>query len=116
MANEYFVKLYNETRANHKELHNMQIVDLKVWFVGSNGLGEVADVESCLDFAAITERGSVVITGNYGPFLKVNDQYWVRTDIAVPKGLWHDLDIVKQLVDEYGLNNDIATIIDTGAE
>ena len=115
MANEYFVKLYNETRATHSELYKMQIVDLKVWFVDSNGSGEVADVESCLDFAAMTGRGSVVITGNYGPFLKINDEYWVRTEAAVLKKLWSDLDLVNQLINEHEDSDYIATVIDPGA-
>lgn len=116
MANNEFTKLYNDTKANHDKLHKMRINDLRVWFVDSNGLGEVADVADCFDFAAITDRGSVVITKNYGPFLKVSDQYWVRTDLAVPKGLWHDLDIVKQLINECEDNGYIATVIDPGSE
>jgi hypothetical protein len=116
MANEYFVKLYNETRATHSELYKMQIVDLKVWFVDSNGSGEVADVETCLDFAAMTGRGSVVISGTLGPFLKVNDGFWVRTAPSVSKRLWSDLDLVNQLINEYEDNDYIATVIDPGLE
>lgn len=114
MANEEFTELYNETQTNYMKLCNMTITDLKVWFVEQNGLGNVAGIADCVDFAAITDRGSVVISGNYGPFLKVNDGYWVRTAPSVSKKLWSDLDLVHQLICEYEDNEYIATIIDPG--
>ena len=61
-------------------------------------------------------RGSVVISGTLGPFLKVNDGYWVRTAPAVPKKLWSDLDLVNELINEYEDNEYIATVIDPGLE
>lgn len=112
MANNEFTKLYNETKRNHDKLYSMIINDLKVWFVEENGLGNVSDICSCDDFAAITDRGSVVITGNLGPFLKVKDGYWVRTAPSVSKKLWSDLDLVNQLINEYEDNDYIATVID----
>ncbi len=116
MANNEFTKLYNETQTNYMKLRNMPITKLKVWFVEANGLGNVGDVESCVDFAAITDRGSVVISGTLGPFLKVNDGYWVRTAPAAPKKLWSDLDLVNELINEYEDNDYIATVIDPGLE
>lgn len=116
MANNEFTKLYNETQANYKKLHNMPITKLKAWFVEANGLGNVGDIESCVDFAATTDRGSVVISGTLGPFLKVNDGYWVRTEAGASKKLWSDLDLVYQLINEYEDNDYIATIIDPGLE
>lgn len=116
MANNEFTKLYNETKRNHDKLRSMIINDLKVWFVEENGLGNVGDICSCDDFAVITDRGSVVISGTLGPFLKVNNSYWVRTAPAVPKKLWSDLDLVNQLINEYEDNDYIATVIDPGLE
>jgi hypothetical protein len=116
MSNNEFTELYNETQTNLMKLRNMPITKLKVWFVEANGLGNVWDVESCLDFAAITDRGSVVITGNLGPFLKVNDGYWVRTEAGATKKLWSDIDLVNQLIKEYDDNDYIATTIDPGFE
>lgn len=86
----------------------------KLWFVEENGLGNVGDICSCDDFATITDRGSVVITGNLGPFLKVNDHHWVRTAPSVSKRLWSDFDLVNQLILEYEDNEYIATVIDPG--
>nr|DAO32206.1 MAG TPA: hypothetical protein [Caudoviricetes sp.] len=114
MANNEFTKLYNETRAKRDELYNMPITKLKVWFVEENGLGNVGDVESCRDFTLITDRGSVVISGTLGPFLKVNDGFWIRTAPSVSKKLWSDLDLVNQLILEYEDNEYITTIIDPG--
>lgn len=114
MANNEFTKLYNETKRNHDKLYSMIINDLKVWFVEENGLGNVGDICSCDNFAAITDRGSVVITGNLSPFLKVKDHYWVRTAPSVSKRLWSDIDLVNQLIDEYEDNEYIATVIDPG--
>lgn len=114
MASNEFTKLYNETKKNHDKLYSMKINDLKVWFVEATGLGNVGDIYSCEDFATITDRGSVVISGNYGPFLKVNDHHWVRTAPSVSKKLWSDLDLVNQLINEYEDNEYIATIIDPG--
>ena len=114
MANNEFTKLYNETKKNHDKLYSMTINDLKVWFVEENGLGNVGDVESCRDFTLITDRGSVVISGTLGPFLKVNDGFWIRTAPSVSKKLWSDLDLVNQLILEYEDNEYIATIIDPG--
>lgn len=114
MANNEFTKLYNETKRNHDKLYSMIINDLKVWFVEENGLGNIGDICSCDDFAAITDRGSVVITGNLGPFLKVKDHYWVRTAPSVSKRLWSDIDLVNQLINEYEDNEYIATVIDPG--
>lgn len=114
MSNNEFTKLYNEIQTDLMKLRNMAINDFKVWFVEQNGLGNVADIEDCVDFTAITDRGSVVISGTLGPFLKVNDGYWVRTAPAVPKKLWSDLDLVNQLINEYEDNEYIATIIDPG--
>jgi len=98
------------------KLYNMPITKLRVWFVEANGLGNTGAVESCVDFAAITDRGSVVISGTLGPFLKVNDGYWVRTAPSVSKKLWSDLDLVNQLINEYEDNDYIATVIDPGLE
>lgn len=96
------------------KLRNMPITKLKVWFVESNGLGDICDFKSCADFAAVTNRGSVVISGTLGPFLKVYDGYWVRTAPSVQKNLCSDLDLVNQLILEYEDNEYIATVIDTG--
>ena len=114
MSNNEFTKLYNETQTDLMKIRNMPIGKLKVWFVEANGLGNVWDVESCVDFAAITDRGSVVISGTLGPFLKVNDGYWVRTAPSVPKKLWSDLDLVYLLITEYEDNDYTATVIDPG--
>lgn len=116
MANNEFTKLYNETQTSYMKLRNMPITKLKVWFVEETGLGNVGDICSCSDFSAITDRGSVVITGNLGPFLKVRDGYWVRTAPSVSKKLWSDLDLVNQLINEYEDNDYIATVIDPGLE
>ncbi|MBF0965600.1 MAG: hypothetical protein HXK09_00200 [Actinomyces bouchesdurhonensis] len=114
MANNEFTKLYNETKRNHDKLYSMIINDLKVWFVEETGLGNVGDICSCSDFSPITDRGSVVITGTFGPFLKVKDGYWVRTAPSVSKRLWSDIDLVNQLIYEYEDNEYIATVIDPG--
>lgn len=114
MTNNEFTKLYSETQINYMKLRNMPITKLKVWFVEANGLGNVRDVESCVDFAAITDQGSVVISGTLGPLLKVNDGYWVRTAPSVTKKLWSDLDVVNKLILEYEDNEYIATVIDPG--
>lgn len=116
MSNNEFTELYNETQMNLMKLRNMSITKLKVWFVEENGLGNVADIVDCVDFTTITDRGSVVISGTLGPFLKVNNGYWVRTAPAVPKELWSDLDLVNQLINEYEDNDYIATVIDPGLE
>jgi hypothetical protein len=96
------------------KLYNMPITKLKVWFVEATGKGNVGDIESCADFKAITDRGSVVISGTLGPFLKVYDGFWVRTAPSVSKKLWSDLDLVNQLINEYEDNDYIATVIDPG--
>lgn len=114
MTNNEFTKLYNETQTDLMMLRNMTITNLKVWFVEANGLGNTGAVESCVDFAAITDRGSVVISGTLGPFLKVNGGFWVRTAPSVSKNLWSDLDLVNQLINEYEDNEYIATVIDPG--
>lgn len=116
MTNNEFTKLYNEVQTSYMKLRNMAINDFKVWFVEQNGLGNVADIADCVDFTAITDRGSVVISGTLGPFLKVNDGYWVRTAPAVPRKLWSDLDLVNQLINECEDNDYIATVIDPGLE
>lgn len=116
MANNEFTKLYHETKKNHDKLYCMILDGFKVWFVEENGLGNVGDITSCSDFAAITDRGSVVISGVLGPFLKVNDGYWVRTSPSVSKKLWSDIDLVNQLICEYEDNEYIATVIDPGLE
>lgn len=116
MANNEFTKLYNETQINYMKLRNMPITKLKVWFVEENGLGNVRDICSCSDFSAITDRGSVVISGTLGPFLKVNDGFWVRTALSVSRKLCSDLDLVNQLINEYEDNDYIATVIDPGLE
>lgn len=116
MANNEFTKLYIETQTSYMKLRNMPITELKVWFVEANGLGNVRDVESCADFAAITDRGSVAISSSLGPFLKVNDGYWVRTELAASKRLWSDLDLVDHLIYEYEDNEYTATVIDPGLE
>lgn len=116
MTNNEFTKLYNETQASYHKLYDMPITKLKVWFVEANGLGNTGAVESCVDFVAITDRGSVVISGTLGPFLKVNDGYWVRTAPSVSKKLWSDIDLVNQLINEYEDNDYIATVIDTRSE
>lgn len=116
MANNEFTKLYNETQINYMKLRNMPITELKVWFVEANGLGNVRDAESCVDFAAITDRGSVVISRSLGPFLKINDGYWVRTEPEASKKLWSDLDLVDHLIYEYEDNDYIATVINPGLE
>lgn len=114
MANNEFTKLYNETQTNLMKLRDMPITKLKVWLVEENGLGNVGSICSCSGFAAITDRGSVVISGTLGPFLKVNNGYWIRTAPAVPKKLWSDLDLVNQLINEYEDNEYIATVINPG--
>lgn len=116
MADNEFTKLYNETQTGNRKLYDMPITELKVWFVEANGLGDVGDIESCRDFAIIADRGSVVITGNLGPFLKVNGHYWVRTAPSVSKRLWSDIDLVNQLICEYEDNEYIATVINPGLE
>lgn len=116
MSNKEFNKLYNELQTNYMKLHGMPITNLKVWFVDANGLGYVSDVESCRYFETITDRGSVVISGTLGPFLKVNDGFWVRTALSVSRKLWSDLDLVHQLINEYEDNDYIATVIDPGLE
>lgn len=116
MTNNEFTKLYNETQTSYMKLRNMAINDFKVWFVEQNGLGNVADIVDCVDFTAITDRGSVVISGTLGPFLKVNNGYWVRTAPAVTKELWSDLDLVNQLINEHEDNDYIATVINPGLE
>lgn len=114
MANNEFIKLYNETKRNHDKLYSLIINDLKVRFVEANGLGNVGDICSRGDFAAITDRGSVVISDTLGPFLKVDDHHWVRTAPSVSKKLWSDIDLVNQLICEYEDNEYIATVIDPG--
>ena len=116
MSNNEFTKLYIETQTNYTRLRNMSITKLKVWFVKQNGLGNVCDVESCVDFAEITDRGSVVISGTLGPFLKVNNGFWVRTAPSVPKKLWSDLDLVYELINEYEDNDYTATVINPGLD
>ena len=113
MASNEFTRLYNETQTNLMKLRNMTI-GFKVWFVEANGLGNVANVEDCVDFTAITDRGSVVLSGTLGPFLKVNDGYWVRIAPSTSKKLWSDIDLVNQLICEYEDNEYIATVIDPG--
>lgn len=114
MSNNEFTKLYNETKRNHDKLCSMIINDLKVWFVEENGLGNVWGICSCDDFSVLTDRGSVVITGNLGLFLKVKDGYWIRTAPSVSKRLWSDIDLVNQLINEYEDNEYIATVINPG--
>ena len=68
----------------------------------------------CSASASNTKRGSVVISGTLGPFLKVSYTYWVRTAPSTSNKLWSDIDIVKELIDEYEDNDYIATVIDPG--
>lgn len=114
MSNEKFTKLYNETHANRYRLYDAPIAELKVWFVEADGLGNVMDVKSCHDFASNTKRGSVVISGILGPLLKVSYGFWVRIAPSTSNRLWDDIDIVKELIDEYEDNDYIATVIDPG--
>ena len=116
MANNEFTKLYNEIQTDLMKLRNMAINDFKVWFVDQNGLGNATDIADCMDFTAITDRGSVAISRNLGPFLKVNDGYWVRTEPEASKKLWSDLDLVDHLIYEYEDNEYIATVINPGLE
>lgn len=116
MSNNEFTKRYTEIQTDLMKLRNMAINDFKVWFVDQNGLGNATDITDCVDFTAITDRGSVVISGTLGPFLKVYDGYWVRTAPAAPKKLWSDLDLVNQLINEYEDNDYITTVIDPGLE
>lgn len=114
MINNTFTELYIETQKDLMKLRNMNFTGFTVWFVEANGLGNASDVMSCEDFTTITDRGSVVISGTLGPFLKVNDGYWVRTAPSVSKNLWSDLDLVNQLIHESEDNEYIATVIDPG--
>lgn len=113
MSNKEFIDLYGQTRENHNKLHSFIINDLKVWFVDGMGQRQTAQIEDCHDFAAITEKGCVVITDDHGTWLKITDQYWVNVAEGM-NSLAHDLDLVMFILTENEHSGHIATIIDPG--
>lgn len=110
--NKGFMELYEQTRENHNKLHNWDLYGLSVWFVEGLDKRQVAEIADCHDFAAITEKGCVLITNNHGIWVKINTQYWFNP-VTDQDSLMHDLDVLKFLITESD-EGKVAAIIGPG--
>lgn len=113
MSNQGYVDAFGGVRDGYKRLHAMALDGVEVLRVGGVGKREVVTVLSCEGFNGMTSRGSVVVTGEHGVFLKVTDQHWVTVDCFEVEGVRHDVDVVLALVLEGGCVN---VLIDPGHE
>ena len=113
--NKEFFELYNKTRENHVKMHTWDIHGLSVWYVTGFGKREVVTVLDCRDFAAITTKGSMIITKDHGVWLKINDQNWTEPTTG-EDSVVHDLDILKFITTESDESGHVAVIIDPGEQ
>lgn len=113
MNNQEYVDTFDEVRDGYKKLHTMVLDKVKILRVGGVGKREVATILSCEDFNDITTKGSVVITGNRGAFLKVTDQHWVTVNRFESEGIRHDADVLLALILEQDCVN---VLVDPGQE
>lgn len=113
--NKESIEFYDQTRENHVKTHTWDVHGLSVWYVTGFSNWEVATVLDCQDFAAITKKGSMIITKDHGVWLKINDQNWTEPTTG-EDSVVHDLDILKFITtesDEYG---HVAVIVDPGEQ
>lgn len=111
MNNQEYVDTFDEVRDGYKKLHTMGLDEVEILRVGGVGKREVAAIPSCKDFNAITPKGSVVVTGKHGTFLKVTDQHWVTVNGFEAEGIRHDADVLLALILEQDYVN---VLIDPG--
>ena len=110
--NKGFIELYDQTRENHNKLHNWDLYGLSVWFIKSFDDRQIAEIADCRDFAAITAKGSMLITNDHGTWVKINTQYWFNP-VTGRDSLMHDLDVLKFIITESN-EGKVATIVDPG--
>ncbi len=98
MNNQEYIDAFDEVRTGYKKLHTMGLDEVKILHVEGVGKREVVTILSCKDFNDITTKGSVVVTGKHGTFLKVTDQHWVTVNHFEPEGIRHDADVLLALI------------------
>ena len=98
MNNQEYIDTFNEVRDGYKKLHTMGLDKVKILYVEGVGKREVVTILSCEDFNDITSKGSVVVTGNRGAYLKVTDQHWVTVNRFEAEGIRHDADVLLALI------------------
>lgn len=98
MNNQEYIDTFDEVRDGYRKLHTMDLDKVKILRVEGVGKREVATILSCEDFNDITTKGSVVVTGNRGTFLKVTDQHWVTVNRFEAEGIRHDADVLLALI------------------
>lgn len=113
MNNQEYIDTFDEVRAGYKKLHTMGLDKVEIMRVGGVGKREVATILSCEDFNDITTKGSVVVTGKHGAYLKVTDQHWVTVNHCEAEGIRHDADVLLALILEQDYVN---ALIDPGHE
>lgn len=98
MINREYVDAFDEVREGYKKLHTMPLDKVEILHAAGVGKREVATILSCEDFNDITPKGSVVVTGRHGTFLKVTDQHWVTVNRFESEVIRHDADVLLALI------------------
>lgn len=98
MSNQEYIDTFDEVQDGYKKLHTMTLDKVKILRVAGVGKREVATILSCEDFNDMTTKGSVVVTGNRGAYLKVTDQHWVTVNRFEAEGIRHDADVLLALI------------------
>lgn len=99
MSSEEFRELWEVYQGKLGGLRSVSIDDLNIWRVDHNGLGAHVSVGSCREFCFATRPGSILVRRDYGAYLKVHREYWVRTTPgATGLVLFHDADIINMLL------------------
>lgn len=113
MNNQEYIDTFDEVRDGYKKLHTMTIDGVDVLHVGGVGKREITTILSCKDLKDITIKGSVVVTGKHGTYLKVTNQHWLMVDRCGPEVLRHDADVLLALTLE---QDHVNVLIDPGHE
>lgn len=113
MNNQEYVDTFDGVREGYKKLHTMGLDKVKILYVAGVGKREVTTILSCEDFNDMTTKGSVVVTGKHGTFLKVTDQHWVTANRFESEGIRHDADVLLALILE---QDHVNVLIDPGHE
>ena len=113
MNNQGYIDAFDGVRDGYKRLHTMGLDKVEILHVGGVGKREVVTILSCEDFNGITAKGSVVVTGKHGAFLKVTDQHWVTVNGFEAEGIRHDADVLLVLILEQDCVN---VLIEPGHE
>lgn len=113
MSSEEFQELWEVYQGKLGGLRSMPIDDLNIWCVDHNGLGAPVSIGSCRDFCLATRLGSILVRRDYGAYLKVHREYWIRaTPGATGLALFHDADIINMLLRDRN-QGQVATLLNS---